>query len=178
MSKLSSNPLLKRMSMQAISAGPGEQQPVLCIQFASLDDMHAAAKFIMDMRHVTIERLASWRHKHSCASWRNEHPEPDCTCGAWERYKAERATVETTASETPALVCDHWIHCPKCGEGLRITKTPSAKAAETEAEQEPVACPKCSAFVKAHGGPSQVFHGDGPCPPYFQGPAENGSGAT
>lgn len=49
---LSSNPLLKRMSMQAISAGPGEQHPVLCIQFASLDDMHEAVRFIMGMRLV------------------------------------------------------------------------------------------------------------------------------
>jgi hypothetical protein len=38
---------------------------------------------------------------------------------------------------------------------------------EAEALPEPAPCPKCSAYVKAHGGPSQVFHGDGPCPPYF-----------
>ena len=54
---------------------------------------------------------------------------------------------------------------------VEIARIVKAAQSPVKSEAEPVAestpCPRCSAFVKAHGGPSQVFHSDGPCPPYF-----------
>jgi hypothetical protein len=40
-----------------------------------------------------------------------------------EIEQAMRGAVETTG-------CEHWVHCPKCGEGLRVTK--AAKTSPVE----------------------------------------------
>lgn len=52
---------------------------------------------------------------------------------------------------------------PEEGSVLLDHKAPDSEAAALL----PLACPSCSAYVRAHGGPSAVYHGDGPCPPYF-----------
>lgn len=78
-----SNPLNRRLSMQEISAGRDpEYLPVLCMEFKTLNDVHEAARFVMEMRHEPSPK--AWMKgyvSHLGPSGPDEH-DVDCVYGS------------------------------------------------------------------------------------------------